>query len=203
MRRFFYIIGSYIHRLFLPILRVLDVCFKYLRTGFLGYELKSIGSRTSISRGCSIIGGENIVLGRGCTIGKYVTLSTWQSDSDTTPNITIGNSVSIGEGCHITSTNQIFIGNNTLLGKYITITDNSHGDTIVEQLSIAPISRPLKSKGPVIIGERVWIGDKVTILPNVKIGNSVIIGANSLVSKDVPDNSVCVGNPARVIKRIV
>ena len=89
-----------------------------------------------------------------------------------------------------------------MLGKYITITDNSHGESVMEQLDINPIRRPLSSKGSVIIGERVWIGDKVTILPSVKIGNGSIIGSNSVVSKDIPENCVAVGNPAQIIKRI-
>ena len=110
--------------------------------------------------------------------------------------------MSIGEGCHITCANKIVIEDNALLGKYITITDNSHGDSVIDQLSIAPIRRPLNSKGPVIIGENVWIGDKVTILPNVKVGHGAIIGANSVVSKDIPANCVAVGIPAQIIRRI-
>ena len=56
------------------------------------------------------------------------------------------------------------------------------------------------SKGDVIIGKNVWIGDKVTILPNVKIGDGVVIGANSVVTKDIPPCSVVAGNPAKIIK---
>lgn len=135
-------------------------------------------------------------------IGRLTTLSCWNSIPGIIPNLTIGNAVSIGEGCHITCANEIIIGDGALLGKYITITDNSHGDSVKEQFDIAPIKRPLRSKGPVLIGEYVWIGDKVTILPNVKIGNGSIIGSNSVVSKDIPENCVVVGKPAQVIKRI-
>lgn len=103
---------------------------------------------------------------------------------------------------HITCANKIIIGDCTLLGKYVTITDNSHGDSVKGQLDIAPIRRPLYSKGPVIIGERVWIGDKVTILPNVQIGNGTIIGSNSVVTKDIPDNCITVGSPAKIVKFI-
>ena len=58
------------------------------------------------------------------------------------------------------------------------------------------------SKGPVIIEENVWIGDKVTILPGVTVGQGAVIAANSVVSKDVPAFSVVGGIPAKVIKNI-
>lgn len=67
---------------------------------------------------------------------------------------------------------------------------------------LPPLFRPLFSKGPVIIGKNVWIGDKATILPGVTIGDGSIIGANSVVTKDVPAYSVVAGNPAKIIKTI-
>lgn len=57
----------------------------------------------------------------------------------------------------------------------------------------------MKSKGGVVIGKNVWIGDKATILPGVVVGDGAIIGANAVVTKNVPANSVVVGNPARVV----
>jgi acetyltransferase-like isoleucine patch superfamily enzyme len=65
-----------------------------------------------------------------------------------------------------------------------------------------PTERKVISKGAVIIGENVWIGDKVTILPGVEIGNGVVIGANSVVTKDIPSYCVVGGNPAKVIKQL-
>lgn len=99
------------------------------------------------------------------------------------PQIIIGNNVSIGDDSHITAINRIEIGNNVLTGKKITITDNSHGKSTFEMLSFPPAIRQLYSEGPVIIEEGVWIGDKVTILANVHIGENAIIGANAVVQK--------------------
>ena len=65
---------------------------------------------------------------------------------------------------------------------------------------IPPIERKLFSKGPIVIGNHVWIGDKVTILSGVTIGNNSVIAANSVITKDVPPFSVVAGNPGKVIK---
>ncbi len=61
--------------------------------------------------------------------------------------------------------------------------------------------RPVKSKGSIVIGDNVWIGDKATILPGVIIGDGAVIAANAVVSKDVPAYCVAGGNPAKIIKQ--
>lgn len=117
------------------------------------------------------------------------------------PLIEIGEKCCFGAFNHITCTNKINIGDRCLTGKWVTITDNSHGRTDYLSLQIPPIRRPIYSKGPVIIGNDVWIGDKATILPGVTIGDGAVIAANSVVTKDVPAYSVVAGNPARIIKQ--
>jgi acetyltransferase-like isoleucine patch superfamily enzyme len=67
---------------------------------------------------------------------------------------------------------------------------------------IAPALRDLFSKGPVRIGKRVWIGENACILPGVSIGDGAVIGAGSVVTKDIPPNSIAAGNPAKVIRTI-
>lgn len=157
-----------------------------------------------VVRPVCIIGGRYICVGDTVKIGKGSTVSAWVFDKkNTETKIIIGNNVVIGSYDHITAYNSIIIEDNVLLGKYVTITDNSHGKNSVEELSIPPIKRDLYSKGGVIIKKNVWIGDKVTILPNVTIGEGAIVGANSVVTKDVPAFSVVCGNPARVIKTII
>lgn len=89
-----------------------------------------------------------------------------------------------------------------MTGRFVLITDNGHGRSIAEESNIPPLKRKTFSKGPVIIGKNVWIGDKATVLPGVTIGDGAIIGANSVVTKDIPANSIAVGIPAKVVKKI-
>lgn len=101
------------------------------------------------------------------------------------PKLTIGSNCNFGAYNHITCTNEVTIGNNVLTGKWVTISDNSHGTTDEESLKTPPVLRPIVSKGKVIIGNNVWIGDKATILAGVTIGDGAVIGANAVVTKDV------------------
>jgi acetyltransferase-like isoleucine patch superfamily enzyme len=149
------------------------------------------------------LGEDCISIGEGTHIGEHCILTAWKSTcagGDFHPEITIGNNCSFGEYNHITSTNKIIIGDNLLTGRWVTITDNSHGETDYDTLQQPPLMRLVTSKGPVIIGKGVWIGDKATILPGVTIGDGAVIAANSVVTKDVPAYSVVAGNPAKVIK---
>ncbi|MBD5286252.1 MAG: hypothetical protein HDS27_01760 [Bacteroides sp.] len=98
--------------------------------------------------------------------------------------------------------NGIYFGRNVLTGKGILITDNAHGATDRKVLEMAPIQRPLESKGKVIIEDDVWIGDKASIMPGVRIGKGSIVAANSVVTRDVPPYCVVGGIPAKVIKQM-
>lgn len=89
-----------------------------------------------------------------------------------------------------------------LFRRNILITDNSHSNNTIEQLKVHPMQRPLFSKGPVVIGNRVWIGEMACIMPNVRIGDEAILPANAVVTKDVPQRCVVAGVPAKIIKQI-
>lgn len=151
-------------------------------------------------------GAPYISIQEGTSFEKHLFLSAWdkydsiQGQQFFNPSINIGSNCHFGAFNHITAINRIEIGNNLLTGKFVTITDNNHGDTDLKCLFIEPILRPLISKGPVKIGNNVWIGDKATILPNVTIGDGAVVAANAVVTKNVPAYSVVAGDPAKVIK---
>jgi len=163
-----------------------------------------------IGKIAQIKGEKYIHIGDGTSFGDGVYLTAWEKfvsiidgkdiEQKLSPCIMIGRNCCFGAYNHITCTNSVIIGDNVLTGKWITITDNSHGRTDNETLHIEPIKRPLHSKGPVKIGNNVWIGDKATILPGVTIGDGAVIAANAVVTKDVPAYSIVGGNPAMLIK---
>lgn len=119
------------------------------------------------------------------------------------PKIRIGNYVTIGNYTHIGVINELIIEDNVLLGSKVYITDHNHGDYQNEHSSplIPPRQRDILSKGKVILKENCWLGEGVCVLSNVTIGTGSIIGANSVVTKNIPDYCIAVGIPARVIKK--
>lgn len=168
-------------------------------------SFKSFGNNSIIvSKAKVLLGLKYISIGQNSSIGKFATLTAWDKFQNQafSPEISIGNNVQIGDFSHITCINRITIGDNVLTGKNVLITDNSHGQSMAKQADIAPVKRSLYSKGPVVIEDNVWIGEKSSILPGVNIGYGAIIGANSVVTKDVPAFSVVGGNPARIIKKL-
>lgn len=185
--------------------RIKNVIITDLYTNWIAREFKHFGNDSHIKPYFSyLLGAKYISIGNNCTIGQRVQLTAWDKfrDQKFTPEIILGNNCSIGENAHITAINSIKFGNNVLLGKKVLITDNAHGDSSPELIDIAPNFRPLSSKGPVIIDDNVWIGEKASIMPGVHIGKSVIVAANSVVTKDVPPYCVVAGVPAKIIKVI-
>ena len=174
-------------------------------TNWIKREFKHFGKKTYIRPFFSLLlGAKYISVGEYCHIDSGVQLTAWErfGKQQFVPEIIIGDNCSIGEDSHITAINSIRIGNNVLLGKKILITDNAHGDSLANTLDIAPRFRLLSSKGPVVIDDNVWIGEKSSIMPGVHIGKGVIVAANSVVTKDVPPYCVITGVPAKIIKMV-
>ena len=143
--------------------------------------------------------GENMTTGFGCRIEAF------PEKLDTNSKVlNFGNNVQLNDYVHIAARGSVTIGNNVLMASKIFVTDIVHGNYSEfdpnSSPDIFPSLRPLTSK-PVIIEDNVWLGEFVSILPGVTIGKGSIIGANSVVSKDIPENVIAVGSPARPIKK--
>jgi acetyltransferase-like isoleucine patch superfamily enzyme len=115
------------------------------------------------------------------------------------PVVSIGDRCLIGKGSGIVGHYRIEIGNDVWTGHHVYITDQNHGYDDVTR----PISLQTQPERPVSIGDGSWIGHGTVVLPGSRIGRHVTIGANSVVSGEIPDFSVAVGSPARVIRRHV
>jgi lipopolysaccharide O-acetyltransferase len=140
--------------------------------------------------------GSNLTTGVGCRLDAF---------SETKEKtVRFGMNVQINDYVHICAMQQVSIGNNVLMASHIYISDNSHGsykgNTEDTSPDIAPINRSYY-KSPVMIEDNVWIGEGVVVLPGVRIGKSAIIGANAVVTKNIPDYCIAIGNPAKIIKK--
>ena len=124
--------------------------------------------------------GKNINIEKGAVFSSHLKLG---------DNSGIGINASIG--------GNVTIGKNVMMGPECIIYTKNHEFT---RTDIPMCKQGFQEEKPVTIGDDVWIGARVTILPGVNIGNGVIIGAGAVVAKDIPDYVVVVGNPAKVIK---
>ncbi len=114
----------------------------------------------------------------------------------------IGNDIVININCTFLDASEIKIGNRVLIGPDTKIYTTFHPKSSAERFVLSEKGNYfLTQSKPVTIGDNTWIGGNVTILPGVCIGNNTVIGAGSVVTKDVPDNVIAVGNPCKVIKR--
>lgn len=166
----------------------------------------TVGKSIRIDKPC-ILQGEgikNVYIGDSVWIQEHTIIGCWTEygEKHFQPSISIGNNCNIGAYNHISACNKIEIGDGLLTGRFVVINDNSHGGLSYEESDVAPAKRKLISKGEIIIGKNVWIGDKAAILSGVHVGNNVIIAANAVVTKDVPDNCIAGGVPAVVIKKL-
>lgn len=111
-------------------------------------------------------------------------------------NITIGDDVYINFGCIILDCSEVTIGSHTLLGPNIGLYAANHSTDATERINGGCYGKPIH------IGNNVWLGGDVKVLQGVTIDDNTIIGAGSIVTKDIPDNVIAVGNPCKVIRKI-
>ncbi len=111
-------------------------------------------------------------------------------------NISIGDDVYINFGCVILDCGQVRIGNNTLIGPNVGLFSGNHSTDAEERAAGGLIPKPIT------IGNRVWLCGNVTVVPGVAIGDDTIIGAGSVVTRDIPSGVIAAGNPCRVLRKI-
>jgi acetyltransferase-like isoleucine patch superfamily enzyme len=176
---------------------------------------KQCGNKTILGRGLILRKPKYITIGSNTAIDDYVMLDASVKENNA---ITIGNNVIISKGCVVQAkTGTLSIGDQCDIGVHTIITAVS--SVILEQSVLIagncyiggaryhledknkPImEQGIYSRGPIFIGEGSWIGASSTVLDGVRIGKGCVIGAGSLVSRDIPDYAVAVGIPARVMK---
>ena len=151
------------------------------------------GQSVYIGKHCNLKGKHHITLEDSVTVRPYTQI--WSGGA-----VRIGKKSEIGERCRISIANSLEIGEKVLISPNVYITDCDHE---YRNIDIPVIDQGIVQRGQkVSIGEGSYIGINAVIVGNVIIGKHCVIGANSVVTKDVPDFCVAVGSPAKVIKKI-
>ena len=166
-------------------------------------RFRSFGEASAICFPIGALFGERYIsIGAGTVIGPQVSLSAGVSpahDLGDREIVTIGDRSLIGKGSGIVAHERVEIGNDVFTGHHVYITDANHG---YEDPDV-PIGQQFAPSQPVSIGDGTWLGHGTIVLPGTRIGRHVVVGAGSVVTDDLPDRCVAVGNPARVIRRHV
>ena len=147
----------------------------------------------------ALFGESSIEVGDGCIIGPNATLSAGVSPQQVVeaPVVTIGDRCVIGKGSGVVGHQRVELGDDVWTGHYVYISDANHG--YVDP--VEPVGRQFAAPRPVRVGSGSWLGHGALVLGGARIGEHVVVGAGAVVTGDLPDYSVAVGNPARVIRR--
>jgi acetyltransferase-like isoleucine patch superfamily enzyme len=183
------------HNFWNPCVRVSDSVAFAARIS-LGY-IKSKFSGAAFGRSLVILGPVRFHIRGKAVFGErlMVFAQPWKVniDVDRGATLTVGDGVFLNGGVSIEAWHDVRIGDNVLMAPFSSIIDDDRHE-------LEP-HVPLY-KGPTIIGDDVWLGRNVVVLPGVTVGNGSVIGANSVVTRDILPNSFAAGSPARVIRKL-
>lgn len=161
----------------------------------------SLGSGSTIGfPTVALVGEDRTVIGRDCVIGPYATLCAGLPGQpprapDEPPRLVIGDRCWLGRGIVLTAHGSITIGDDVWTGANVFVSDANHGWDDPDE----PIGRQFGELMPVSIGSESWLGHGVLVMPGANIGRRCVIGAGAVVRGDIPDGSIAVGVPARVV----
>lgn len=176
--------------------RLCSMCSRLIDTVALNPRCRSIGSGSIIQRPRSLHQLSGLELGDHVNIWPGSRIECIGTDQGI-GSITIGSGTVIQPGVHLGAAQEISIGASCLFASGVYVTDHDH--------DCSNLDEPVVSNGrivadPVRIGDQAWLGEKVIVLKGVTIGQRCVIGAGSVVTHDIPADSIAVGTPARVIR---
>jgi len=162
---------------------------------FLSKRFKICGKNLSLGYPSTIRSYKSIEIGNSVQIREHAWINCSESDNDES-TLKIGNSSYIGRFIHLNAKKSVIIEDNVLISDRVFITDHHHGFSKREPI----INQPLPDAEEVKLKKGCWIGIGAVINPGITIGNNSIVGANSVVTKNVPDNVIVGGVPAKYIR---
>jgi acetyltransferase-like isoleucine patch superfamily enzyme len=155
------------------------------------------GKRSVLQLPIRLDGAQRITVGDDVFVGAGSWLQVLAGDGGDSPAIEIGDGTSIAGSCVLSAARSIRLGDRVLLARNVYVADHRHA---FEHSDRAVLDQGIEQVAPVSIGSGAWLGQNVVVGPGVRIGRGAVIGANSVVLDDVPDRSVAVGAPARVVR---
>lgn len=190
---------KYLARLYLFLyrasIRLRSKIFSLLISGAFAH----FGKRTVLMYPLRLSGEERIAIGDRVFIGPDSWLQTLPDGENKSIAVSIGKGTSVVGACVISAVRSVQLEENVLLARNVYISDHMHKYSDTETPVMA---QGIEKIGAVLIKRGAWLGQNVVVCPGVTIGAGAVIGANSVVIQDIPDFSVAVGAPARVVKTI-
>jgi acetyltransferase-like isoleucine patch superfamily enzyme len=158
----------------------------------------SFGSRSVIEPPVRLAGESRIAVGDDVFVASGSWLQVLGDGEEEA--LVIGDGTSIAGGCVLSAARSIRIGRRVLFARNVYVADHMHA---FEDISRAVLDQGITRVEPVEIGDGAWLGENVVVGPGVTIGRGSVVGANAVVLDDVPEYSVAVGVPARVVRSIL
>jgi lipopolysaccharide O-acetyltransferase len=160
-----------------------------------GGAFASFGARSVLQPPVRLVGERSIAVGADVWVGG----GSWlQSLSDGAGiSLEIGDGTSIAGNCVLSAAHSVRVGKKVLFARGVYVSDHIHR---YDDTTRAVLDQGITRVQPVEICDGAWLGENVVVCPGVRIGRGAVIGANSVVTEDVPDHSVAVGAPARVVR---
>lgn len=153
-----------------------------------------IGDNVVIDENCVLDAkgetNEGLFIGSGSFIGRNTILSCKNG------NIRLAENVNMGFFCHIFSASNVSLGKNNLLAAYCYIIGGTHK---MDRIDVSPLEQERISLG-IVMEENLWLGAGVKVMDGVRIGRDSVIGTSAVVTKDIPEYSIAVGIPAKVVR---
>ncbi len=168
-------------------------------------HLQRAGKNLKIGPGAMLQGTSCICIGDGFFAGPMLWIEAVREYRGFRyqPLIEIGDNVTCSQRVHIAATRRVTVHDGVLFGSGVHVTDHGHGTyggDVQDSPDVPPALRAPSQGRPVLIERNVWLGDNVVVLPGVTIGEGSIVGANSVVARDLPPRVIAVGAPAVPIK---
>lgn len=171
--------------------------WKLVFSAFYARGFRGFGHGAFIGHPVKIEGAGGITVGPGAVVLQNGWLAALPLLEGVEPRLELGAGCYVGRSCHIVAIKGVSIGAKALIADRVYISDNVH---VFENPLVPVMDQPVKLKGEVCIGEGAWLGENVCVI-GASVGRNSVVGANSVVTRDIPDHCVAVGSPARIVKR--